>query len=858
MQFLQPSTVRFPAATCRPVHHHQHRAFGGGYYGGAVLNKVPFYYNKKGKGKGAAPSAAKPGKKAPHPRLRGEHAEAAAEMFGSAGAGGGKSRFQLQERLVVSLKKQRANIASEPDEPTDFAQHFFEEANYLEHYESWLPRVRSRVDVGKRGMRMSTEESSRASAVLGTAGVGQENNVEDQTTARVFGGHLDCGTELTLHIERAPLDAVGAGMIASKMERRVPASMDIATLDPDALTCPVEWPYGAIFDPQEKVLTATFAAIAKRKHALLGAPPGTGKTAALLAGALAAQKFLFDVYGKAPQIVYGTRTHGQIAQVLKEIECSPSRPSVTTVGSRAHANFCVEPTVVNGGGAASRGKTGGDVVGAECAMGCKDAVEQFAKDNGFVRGGYNSSAGASKRKGKKGQDKKERPPPSCGRLHAMVEPRAMQLPGEVDPQADSFARAVLTEDVVVGEDEKGTAPYQLLRDDFSLDNYISRTASDLHGCPLYLSRAAAYVTDVVVAPYNFILDPGVREATFPKVSWLSGKILILDEAHNVEGFCRDAFSFSLQKIPSGSSLGWDHWQRTLEQLQSCVTEKVPVDAEGVEDFKQALTEVLNFVLAVQKFCATAGRQKAEERAVLETFLRESGAGVKKGKRGGDMGDGAFGPLAVLDVGDGSGGKGTRKEFWSWTDANRAGGQKFRAFDCAAEELIAGGGSSSFASRGKGKKGAKSASSTGAEREVELAERVLQIREAMTPGAFFVDFVAALGLEVPAGDDHTDEGGAVDEDCGRGPSELEASRTALCKYLSELVDRIIGERVVKTLNDKDKRKALEDAESVAAGSPSIVKSSLLVLNDIGNVFCSKLRACAESPQCYAIGLAVDKW
>ncbi|KAJ1661866.1 hypothetical protein EV178_006351 [Coemansia sp. RSA 1646] len=58
-------------------------------------------------------------------------------------------------------------------------------------------------------------------------------------------------------------------------------------------------------------------------------------------------------------------------------------------------------------------------------------------------------------------------------------------------------------------------------------------------CPYYASREIGGEADLIFCPYNYILDPGVRDAA--GIS-LNGNVIILDEAHNIEGAARDAAS----------------------------------------------------------------------------------------------------------------------------------------------------------------------------------------------------------------------------------------------------------------------------------------------------------------------------
>jgi len=63
--------------------------------------------------------------------------------------------------------------------------------------------------------------------------------------------------------------------------------------------------------------------------------------------------------------------------------------------------------------------------------------------------------------------------------------------------------------------------------------------SDRAACPYYLSHALSKDADIIFAPYNYVLDPGIREALGIV---LSNSVVILDEAHNVEGTLREAGS----------------------------------------------------------------------------------------------------------------------------------------------------------------------------------------------------------------------------------------------------------------------------------------------------------------------------
>ncbi|KAG7344456.1 DNA repair helicase rad3 [Nitzschia inconspicua] len=63
--------------------------------------------------------------------------------------------------------------------------------------------------------------------------------------------------------------------------------------------------------------------------------------------------------------------------------------------------------------------------------------------------------------------------------------------------------------------------------------------SDHAACPYYLSRALQSHADITFAPYNYVLDPSIRKVM--GIS-LENTVVVLDEAHNVEGTLSDGGS----------------------------------------------------------------------------------------------------------------------------------------------------------------------------------------------------------------------------------------------------------------------------------------------------------------------------
>lgn len=71
---------------------------------------------------------------------------------------------------------------------------------------------------------------------------------------------------------------------------------------------------------------------------------------------------------------------------------------------------------------------------------------------------------------------------------------------------------------------------------------LTKEGKRLQACPFYYSRSQVDKADVIFAPYNYIIDPGIRNAMEIK---LNNSVVIVDEAHNIEDFCRSAGTLKL-------------------------------------------------------------------------------------------------------------------------------------------------------------------------------------------------------------------------------------------------------------------------------------------------------------------------
>lgn len=98
-------------------------------------------------------------------------------------------------------------------------------------------------------------------------------------------------------------------------------------------------PYGVQKDYMKTVLNA----LCKKENALLESPTGSGKTMCLLTSCLAFLKVARQMGDADIKIVYMSRTHSQLQQVIKELKKSAYRPKMMILGSRDHT--CVKDSL---------------------------------------------------------------------------------------------------------------------------------------------------------------------------------------------------------------------------------------------------------------------------------------------------------------------------------------------------------------------------------------------------------------------------------------------------------------------------------------------------------------------------------
>lgn len=113
---------------------------------------------------------------------------------------------------------------------------------------------------------------------------------------------------------------------------------------------PVYFPYEP-YPIQVAYMQKVIESLETKQNALLQSPTGTGKTLCLLCASLSWLNYRRGLEKNSNQrntpirLLYSSRTHAQLKQVVKELKTTVYKPFCTTIGSRDH--YCVKREFMN-------------------------------------------------------------------------------------------------------------------------------------------------------------------------------------------------------------------------------------------------------------------------------------------------------------------------------------------------------------------------------------------------------------------------------------------------------------------------------------------------------------------------------
>lgn len=330
------------------------------------------------------------------------------------------------------------------------------------------------------------------------------------------------------------------------------------------------------YDVQRDYMRGVLTALQNGQHALLESPTGTGKTLCLLCSALAWQRQekgriamtkmdqqqqhpnqlpvkqqsmgeltdrnnggIVDATNltssttsnnKHPVIIYASRTHSQLSQVVNELRNTRYRPRHAVLGSREH--MCihpkVNPSVANKGRSNNSTSSGSDFYSSDTPALSSEFTSSCPMD---VNNGCNKL-------------NKER---KC-MYRNNLDDKSAAVP--VEGYSTAAGGGLYEQPVMDMEDLVA----------FGKLNKV---------CPFYHTRSLLKDAELLFVPYNYLFDRDARESSLAEIDF-QNSILIFDEAHNLEEFASESASFDLGSGDLAGCVG--EVQRALQYMEVNVPE----------------------------------------------------------------------------------------------------------------------------------------------------------------------------------------------------------------------------------------------------------------------------------------------
>jgi len=262
----------------------------------------------------------------------------------------------------------------------------------------------------------------------------------------------------------------------------------------------IKFPYNYIYEPQKEYMKKVIETIKDGKNALLQSPTGTGKTMSLLCATMAwLKKFqekcleegTLDLLEET-KVIYATRTNTQVKQIVNQLKKSCYRPITCILGSRNQSCLKNKET-----GFLDENKNYRRVSGGQLITACKSARTALFAD-----------------------------PPVEDEYKCKY-----FLPFNTSNSSFFDAKKVQNPILEYYKTDK-------IRDIEDLHELGAKCGF----CPMYFERYILADSDIIVMPYNYLLDPTLR--TMSEIN-LRNKIIIIDEAHNIERAAEEGVSFEL-------------------------------------------------------------------------------------------------------------------------------------------------------------------------------------------------------------------------------------------------------------------------------------------------------------------------
>lgn len=195
-----------------------------------------------------------------------------------------------------------------------------------------------------------------------------------------------------------------------------------------------------------------------------------------------------------PTIIYASRTHAQISQVIRQLKLTGYNPKVALLGSREQ--LCVHPKI---------SKKRGVQLNHSCRMACKSRQCKYKTNlTNYVNNGYSPLT----------------------LPFATLKNSTLQPPGS--GAASTQPTSVKSEDT----SEKKSSNKKEARSAIIDIEELADAGSQLEFCPYFAMRETRTLqeAELICMPYNYLVDSVYRDSL--SIDW-QNSVVIVDEAHNL-------------------------------------------------------------------------------------------------------------------------------------------------------------------------------------------------------------------------------------------------------------------------------------------------------------------------------------
>ncbi|KRX03204.1 P-loop containing nucleoside triphosphate hydrolase [Pseudocohnilembus persalinus] len=319
------------------------------------------------------------------------------------------------------------------------------------------------------------------------------------------------------------------------------------------------------YDVQINYMASVIRSLNKKSNALLQSPTGTGKTLCLLCATMAwlhnKRKDQIAKKEKDPvRIVYSSRTHSQIKQVIKELKKTVYLPTSSILASRDQ--YCIKRDFQ---------PLKGHALISSCLKACKGGLDENSTRCDYFKSVH--------------QDKSEQ-----------------------------FLNQILD--------------IEELKD-------LGRQKTF---CPYFHSRRVKDVCDIILLPYNYLLDAN----SFPVFNIdLKDCVIIFDEAHNVQNVSENGSSFSLSitalaeveseisQLETHILKQWKDPNKTSDKFKKKMQNVSEIDTQGLKTTTQMCKDALGPVIALKQYMQDLMEDKMNQ---LQKSSKDEAGFVAEGKK----------------------------------------------------------------------------------------------------------------------------------------------------------------------------------------------------------------------------------